>query len=140
MSRLTRDSMKEENRPKRIPVSEANRDKMTVAGLDNDNFVYRWVNDSEGRLATFVAGYWEFVDQTGQPIGDGGIEQSAGVGSKFSKGVGQGVTAYLMRIPRDIWLEDQQLKENDVKQIEAEMKRTAKQAGDYGRVEVTVKS
>jgi len=132
--------MKEENRPKRIPVSEANRDKMTVAGLDNDNFVYRWVNDSEGRLATFVAGYWEFVDQTGQPIGDGGIEQSAGVGSKFSKGVGQGVTAYLMRIPRDIWLEDQQLKENDVKQIEAEMKRTAKQAGDYGRVEVTVKS
>lgn len=140
MSRLTRNDLKEANRPKRVPVSEANRDKLTVAGLDHENFVYRWVNDSEGRLATFLAGYWEFVDQNGQPIGDGGIENTAGVSSKFSKGVGRGVTAYLMRIPREFWLEDQQAKENRVKEVEAEMRRSAKQAGDYGKVEVTVKS
>ena len=140
MSRLSREQLENSKRPKRIPVSEANRDKLFVAGLDNENYNYRWVNDVEGRLAAFIAGWWEFVDQNGNPVGDGDVNQSAGTSSKFTKGVGNGITAYLMRIPKEFWLEDQETKERNLKDIEAEMKRNVKSIGDYGKIEVTVKN
>jgi len=95
---------------------------------------------SEGRLASYIAGWWEFVDQNGNPVGDGGVEQSAGTSSKFSKGVGNGVTAYLMRIPKDFWLDDQIKKEQDLKEREQDMKRSVKQVGDYGKVDVSIRT
>jgi hypothetical protein len=140
MGRLSREQLELQSRPKRVPVSEANRDKLFVAGLDHENYMYRWVNDEENRLATYVTGWWEFVDQNGNSVGDGGVEQSTGTSSKFSKGVGRGVTAYLMRIPKEFWLEDQHKKEQDLQDREAEMKQSVKKAGDYGKVEVSVKS
>lgn len=140
MARLSRDQIEAQSRPKRVPVSEANRNKLVIEGLDHDNYMYRWVNDVEGRLAAYTAGWWEFVDQTGKPVGDGGVEQSAGTSSKFSKGVGRGVTAYLMRIPKEFWSADQHKKEQELKEREAEMKRSVKQVGDYGKVEVNIRT
>jgi hypothetical protein len=137
---MTRVSRNESGRPKRIPVSEANRDKMTVKGLDHENYVYRWVNDVGDRLATFVLGWWEFVDQNGQPVGDGGIDNSAGTSSKLTKAVGRGVTAYMMRIPREFWLADQKKKEDKLRETEQTMLATAKSHGDYGKVEVSIKN
>ncbi len=137
MSRITREQTTE--RPKRIPVNEANRDRLTVAGLDQVNYMYRWVNDEEGRLSIFQDAWWEFVDQNGQPVGDEGINSSAGTSSKFSKGVGNGIIAYLMRIPRDLWLDDQADKERDLKEREAEMKRNVRSIGDYGKVDISIK-
>jgi len=136
MTRLTREQVKDEARPKRIPVAEANRDKLHVAGLDHDNYIYRWVNDVPGRLDAFIQGWWEFVDQTGKPVGDGGIDQSASTSSKFSKGVGTGQLAYLMRIPKEFWLEDQDKKEAKLKAFEADNARSARLNADYGKLEV----
>lgn len=136
MSRTSR----EDSRPTRIPVSEANRNKLVVDGLDHDNYMYRWVNDVEGRLASFLAGWWEFVDSNGKPVGDGDVDSSAGTSSKFTKGVGRGVNSYLMRVPKHFWLEDQETKERDLKDREAEIKRNVKSIGDYGKVEVSIKS
>jgi len=136
MPRVSREQELKEKRPKRVPVAEANRNKLYIEGLDNKNFVYRWVNDIEGRLAAFVQGWWEFCDQNGESVGDGGVENSAGTSSKFVKGVGQGTKAYLMRIPRAFWEEDQERKEVDLKEREQAMKQVARNAADYGKLEI----
>lgn len=137
MARISREQMDKDNRPKRVPVSEANRNKLFVAGLDHENFVYRWVNDKESRLSIFQAAGYEFVDQNGNAVGDGGVDNSTGTSSKFTKGVGGGVTAYLMRIPKEFWLGDQAKKEQEIKEKEATMKQDMKKAGDYGKVEIS---
>ena len=133
--RVSREEQVIEVRPARVPVSEANKDKLFVVGLDNKNYMYRWVNDTEDRLATFIAGYWEFVDQNGNPVGNSGSEQSAGTSSKYTKGVGRGVNAYLMRIPMEFWLEDQNEKERKLKETEAASVAAAKRIADYGRLD-----
>lgn len=130
--RVSREEQIKEARPPRVPVSEANKDKLFVQGLDNQNYMYRWVNDQEDRLAVFLAGYWEFVDRNGNPVGDDGSEQSAGTSSKFSKGVGKGQTSYLMRIPMELWLKDQAEKEKRIKETETQRVSAAKSIADYG--------
>lgn len=139
--RETREELKDKVRPKRVPVYEANRNKITVTGLDNENFMYRWVNDTENRLQTFIEGGWVFVDKHGKEVGDGGVESSKVVGSALSKGMGGGITAFLMRIPKDLWKQDQDRKEKeDVAALEADMRRNAKNVGDYGKVNITQSS
>lgn len=136
--RETREELKDKVRPKRIPVYEANRNKITVADLDHKNFMYRWVNDVENRLQMFLDGGWVFVDKLGKEVGDGGVESSKVVGSALSRGMGGGVNAYLMRIPMELWKQDQDRKEKeDIAALEADMRRTAKNVGDYGKVNIT---
>lgn len=141
MSRVSREEMESKTRPVRVPVNEAQRNKLVVHGLDHDNFAYRWVNDIDDRLAMFSAGGWEFVDKNGAPVGDAdGSEKSAGTSSKFSKGVGRAVTAHLMRIPKEFYLQDQKAKAKTIEETEAEIKRDVKNVGDYGKVEVSVRN
>lgn len=137
----TRDELMLKARPKRVPVFEANRNKINVAGLDQKNFMYRWVNDVEDRLVTFVEGGWEFVDKKGLKVGDGDVEATKGTGSALHRNMGRGVTAYLMRIPYEIWLADQKKKSED--QITFSKKAindAAKQNADYGKITVEVKN
>lgn len=139
--RETREEMKDKARPKRIPVYEGNRNKIVVANLDHQNYQYRWVNDTENRIAMFKQGGWEMVDKAGKAVGDGGVDSSNVVGSALSRGMGGGVTAYLMRIPKELWLEDQARKEReDIAPLEAEMRRNAKATADYGRIDINSKS
>lgn len=137
MKRDTRQEMKSKVRPDRVPVYEANRNKINVPGLDHENFMYRWVNDKEDRLQVFLDADWEFVPKAGLKAGDGGVDNSARTTSAMSKGMGGGVVAYLMRIPKDIWLMDQDRKEKeDIAPLEADMRRTARENSDYGRLDV----
>src|SRR6478609_10354343 len=94
--RATREELKSKVRPDRVPVYEANRNKITVKGLDHENFMYRWVNDTEGRLDMFLNADWEFVAKDGLTAGDGGVEDTNRTTSAMSKGMGGGVIAYLM--------------------------------------------
>lgn len=138
--RETREETVAKVRPKRVPVFEQNRNKISVSNLDRTNFQYRWVNDVEDRLQMFLEGGWEFVDKHGKVVGDGNVETTRGLGTTLSRNMGRGVTAFLMRIPRDIWLEDQKRKAEE--QIETQRKnieKQAKQNADYGRVTVEVK-
>lgn len=138
--RETREEMKSKVRPDRVPVYEANRNKITVEGLDHENFQYRWVNDKENRLNVFLQAQWEFVPKKGLKAGDGGIDMSSRTTSAMSKGMGGGVVAYLMRIPKDIWQMDQNRKEREeVAALEADMRRNAQNASDYGRLSINSK-
>lgn len=138
MKRETRQELKSKVRPDRVPVYEANRNKITVKGLDHENFMYRWVNDTEDRLNTFLNAQWEFVLKNGLQAGDGDVDSSQRTTSALSKGMGSGVVAYLMRIPKDIWLDDQERKEREeIATLEADMRSNANQAADYGRLNIT---
>jgi len=57
-------SKKKEERTKRIPIS-GQRDVMAVVGIDKENYVYRWVNDSGVRIDQFKQAGYEPVEQDG---------------------------------------------------------------------------
>lgn len=138
--RETREELKDKVRPKRKPVYEANRNKITVTNLDQKNFMYRWVNDVENRINMFLEGGWTLVDKAGKEVGSSDVESSNVVGSALSRGMGGGITAYLMRIPMELWLEDQERKEReDIASLEAEMRRNAEKASDYGKLTINTK-
>lgn len=138
--RETREEIKDKARPKRVPVYEANRNKITVTNLDHQNFQYRWVNDIQDRIAMFKEGGWTFVNKDGKAVGDGGVDSSNVSGSALSRGMGGGVTAYLMCIPKELWEEDQQRKEReDIAPLEADIRRKADKASDYGNFKIDSK-
>jgi hypothetical protein len=121
---MTRQARSEQSRPKRVSVAEQ-RNKLTVYGLDHDNFYYRWVNDIDDRLGTFIRAGYEFVkgSEVGE-VGDPTVETSQGTDSRVSKGVGGGTKAFLMKIPREIFNEDQAAKEADILETERAMRRS----------------
>jgi hypothetical protein len=138
--RETREEVVAKVRPKRIPVFEQNRNKISVSGLDQVNFQYRWVNDVDDRLQMFLEGGWEFADKHGKSVGDATVETAKGTGSTLSRNMGRGVIAFLMRIPKDIWLEDQKRKaEDQIQTHNKNMEKQAKQGADYGKITVEVK-
>lgn len=140
-NRPTREEMLKTERPDRVPVWEANRNKMIVKGQDNENFYYRWVNEKthrgEEKLQAFLQGGYEFCTrEQGLSIDGPGVDKSDGTDSRISRGVGNGLSAYLMRIPKELWVQDQRRKEETLnKPLEDEMKRKLKEASDYGRAD-----
>ena len=122
------------NKTKRIPVS-GHRDILTVHGKE-DGYVYRWVNDENGRIDRLKAAGYELVDHD-VDVGQRTVDTSKGTSSVVSKYVGQGVTSYLMRTKAEYYEEDQAAKNKAIDESEADMKRTlnSKQNGTYGKVE-----
>lgn len=120
-------------RPSRIPVS-GSRDILTVAGKD-PSYVYRWVNDTDGRIARFRAAGYEFVEHE-VGVGQRTTDSAKGVEKGWSKDVGQGITAYLMRIKREWFEEDQAAKQANVDRSEESLFRQLNKGGDgsYGKV------
>jgi hypothetical protein len=141
--RQNREELKTQVRPKRVPVFEANRNKINVNISESDrlNFMYRWVNDTNDRLVMFLEGGWEFVDKQGKAAGDVDVESARGTGSSLKRGMGRGVVAYLMRIPMEIWLEDQAKKDLEIIDVlEDSIKGKGKnKSSDYGSVKIEVK-
>lgn len=127
-----------EERRHRNPL--ASRNKLTVSGLkDTDEYVYRWVNDVDGRcLECWEMGY-DFVDRDGKVVGDGSFESAKGVGTALSKGVGQGVTAFLMKIPRDVFNENRKVRvDKPTDDLESGMfPKELTGPGTYGSVKIT---
>jgi len=130
-----RRSTKKDNTRKRIPVGEA-RNILTVQGKEK-GFVYRWVNDVDNRITEFKqAGYDHVVDDS-LDIGSDDVKQGSVVGKTISKSVGQGVTAYLMRIKEEWYKEDQQAKLSKVDSSEELIRANVnKITGRYGKVEI----
>lgn len=128
------DKSRSDDRPERIPVS-GSKDILTVKGRD-DGFVYRWVNDEDDRLYRFERGGYDFVSHDAS-IGTRGVDTSSGTSTVISKNMGKGVTAYLMRLPRELFDEDQKAKAKRIDAIEDTMKKALKDgsSGDYGSVD-----
>jgi len=117
-------------RKQRIPVSGP-RDILSVANKD-PNYVYRWVLDVPGRLAKFQDGGYEFVVDD-HKIGDETVDKGKKLGSAFTMVRGTS-TLVLMRIPREWYEEDQQMKQEEIDALEATMRSGS--SGDYGKVEI----
>ena len=106
--------------PARVPMHQRNR--ISFSGLD-DNFVYRVFNDvSEGeRIKSAQAAGYDFV-LSDEQLGDSRVAEAGKIGKAVSKHVGNGTRGYLMRIPKELYLEDQASKQQQVDATEAAMK------------------
>lgn len=119
-----------DNRPKRTPVAERNK-----ISFDHKEpgYVYRLVNDVEGRLDTFKEAGYEVV--TGDAaLGDNEAGAGSRLGSAITKHVGNGTKGVLMRIKQEWYDEDQKKKLDDLRKAEAALKYKTKNAGEgfYG--------
>ena len=121
-------------RPKRVPLTDQARDILTVVGK-NDDFVYRWVNDVDGRIDRYKLAGYEIVTDTELEIGQRTVDTASTVGTPVSKKVGPGITAYLMRILREYYEEDQAAKQDEITQREKAMLNEARQER-YGDVKL----
>jgi len=140
---MGRISRSDEARPARVPVA-SNRAPLVVKGFDHENFVGRWVNDIDDRIATFLAAGYEFVNNEAKKIvaGEPTVDSSTGLDSRVKKPVGRGVTAYLMRIPKKWWEEDQKAKQADIAETERAILSPGKGKAvsgevDYGKVSIS---
>lgn len=118
-------------RPSRTPIGK--RNVLTVNGKD-ENYVYRVVNDKGDRIAMFEDAGYELVEAAEVRVGDKRVERGSAIGSKAEVSVGQGDKAFIMRIPREFYEEDQAAKEQHLKLQEEAIKQEALKNSDYGSV------
>ena len=131
----TRADVQNAQKPKRVPMGR--RDVLNVVGInDRDQFEYRWMNDVDDRLHRAMGAGYSFVDSSGKTVGDATPESARGTGSVMSKRVGSGHTAFLMKIPKEWYDEDQARKAREIAANEAEMKKDLTDAsqGKYGKI------
>jgi hypothetical protein len=133
----TRADVIAKQKPKRVPLGR--RNVLTVSGLkDQDEFHYHWFNDVDERLQQCIEAGYEFVGKSGLQVGDKTVESARGTDSITKKGVGGGKVAYLMRIPMEIYKEDQANKQREVDLLDANLK-APEVDGKYGKVEINRK-
>lgn len=123
----TKKQEREEGRRVRVPFG-ARRSNLQLSdeeakALADDGYVARWVNDRDGRVERALAGGYEFVtpDEATSvgtyEIGKGNTD----IGDKVSKIVSRGdpvIRAYLMKIKKEFYKEDQQAKEEVNKNVD----------------------
>lgn len=120
-------------RPQRTPIGT--RNVLTVAGKD-PNYVYRIINDSADRVAEFMEAGYELVANESVKVGDKRVNKSSAEGSVSQLSVGQGQKAYVVRIKKEWYDEDQRLKQVRVNELEAATRNKALD-GTYGKLEIS---
>ena len=120
---------------RRTPVNGV-RNVLTVQGKD-PNFEYRVVNDTGDRVAQFESQGYEIVTDSNIKVGDRRIANPTKEGSPVRTSVGGGIQAYVMRIPKEFYKEDQEAKQTYVNDTEAAMKKDAIKGADYGQLKVS---
>lgn len=117
----------------RTPVSQ--RNILTVKGKD-PNYEYRIVNDVEDRVTQFTDAGYEFVQDEAVEVGDKRVSSGTNMGSVKQMSVGGGTKAYVMRIKKEWYEEDQRAKLKQVDLQESSIKQKALD-GNYGKIEVS---
>lgn len=112
---------KKSEKRQRIPFG-AHRKKLHVTD-EIKGFVLRWVNDRDGRIQRALDGGYEFVEPSEVPrLGQGALHQeNSDINSKVSKVVSRSdppMRAYLMKIKKAWYDEDQRTKEAENAQID----------------------
>lgn len=127
--------VQKEERPERIPVS-GQRNLINVRGIDSKKYELRWVNDVDDRIRVFERGGWEKVTED-VDIGDRTADSSNSKQSFVTKYMGANVTAYLMKIKKEWYEEDQASKSKALKEAEDErLHREKNEEGRYGSVSI----
>lgn len=115
------------SKPQRVKFADRNR--ISFSNMDPD-YVYRVVNDKDGRIAKLQGIGYELV-QDDEQIGDYRVAEGSKLGRAVSKPVGNGVTGYLMKIRKDFYEEDQNEKSAVVDKIEKALKPNSSKE-EYG--------
>lgn len=120
-------------RPTRVPINGL-RDKMSVRG-QQPGWHYCWVN--EDKVDRYISGGYEFVTHEVQ-VGDRKIDNASMIGGKVAMAVGNGITAYLLRCPEDIFKEEMSLVDERTDQTEQSLREGLNSGADgrYGKVEI----
>ncbi|CAN8142620.1 hypothetical protein THIOSC15_490005 [uncultured Thiomicrorhabdus sp.] len=120
----------------RIPIGR--RNVLTAKKEDLDpGYVHRFVNDDPGRLRMFMDAGWEVVEKREvMKILYDDIGAGSHVGSLVTKTVGKEKTAYLMRLKREYYEEDQEAKAEKIHEHEAGLKAVNEKDGQYGEVKI----
>ena len=123
-------------RTKRTPVN--GRNVLTVEGKE-PGYVYRIVNDVGDRINTFQEGGYELVESKAVKVGDRRLNNASAEGSKAQVSVGGGQKAFVMRIPKEWYDEDQLAKQTQINELENSMKQDALSKNDLrsGKLEIT---
>lgn len=119
-------------RVKRNPVE--GRNKLTVKGKD-PNYVYRFFNDTDGRIHDALDRGWEFEVSDEIRVGDSRVDQDSRFGAVRVINVGGGIKAILMKQRKEWYDEDQLAKQDYVKKTELAM-RPSLNEGTYGEVKL----
>lgn len=121
-------------RPQRTPL--ANRSVLGIKGKE-PGYVYRIVNDTGDRVASFQEQGYEIVTDSSITIGDRRVGRASADGSPVQVAVGNGIDGYLMRIKEEYYKEDQAYKEQKLAELEQSMKKEANEIADYGRLKIS---
>lgn len=120
-------------RPQRTPIGT--RNVLTVKGKD-PNYEYRIVNDVDDRITQFQEAGYELVSEDSVQVGDKRVNAASSVGSAKHIAVGGGTKAFVMRIKKDWYEEDQARKLGQVAAIEQATKDKALN-GTYGELKLS---
>ena len=121
-TRRSRDNT--EQRAERVPLG-IKRSKLEVKDQD-PAYMYRWINDVGGRVLDAQNGGYEFV--TDAKVGEGDIaNRNASAGNRVSRVVGttdrgNAITAYLMRIRKEFYQDDQAAKKRQLDELDKALK------------------
>ena len=122
------------HRTQRTPL--ANRSVLGIKGKE-PGYVYRIVNDTGDRVASFQEQGYEIVTDSSITIGDRRVGKASADGSPVQVAVGNGIDGYLMRIKEEYYKEDQAYKEQKLSELEQSMRKEAKDISDYGNLKIT---
>lgn len=117
---------------KRVPVGLRNPMALNM-DLDTDNFHYRFVRGKNSRVQAFLDGGYEIVE--GGSVGEKNVASGTQMGSRVTAPSGDSDDKmYLMRIPKNLYDEDQAVKAAKVDEIEDQLKRRPKAEGLEGEI------
>ena len=120
-------------RVQRTPVGT--RNILTVAGKE-PGYEYRIINDSGDRVQEFLDAGYELVKENSVKVGDKRVNKSSAEGTVSQISVGQGQKAYVVRIKKEWYDEDQAAKQLKVNELESATKAKALD-GTYGKLEIS---
>lgn len=133
---MEKQTVTRERRAKRTPIN--GRNILTVEGKD-PNYVYRIVNDDGDRIQMFKDAGYELVESSSVRVGDRRVDVASSEGSKAQVSVGGGKKAFVMRIPKEWYEDDQKAKQAEVDRLEQSIKQDALSKNDLksGKLEIT---
>ena len=123
----------EKRKPYRAAIN-GRRNKLSVKGGD-PNYVYRIVNDVDDRVNDLKERGYEFETNNVQ-VGDKRVATPKQEGSPVKMSVGGGIQAYLMKIKKEWYEEDQLAKNQIVNETEEAIRANPTQDGNYGKVDI----
>jgi hypothetical protein len=111
------------------------RQPLVVTGKDPE-YVYRVVNDEGDRVQRFLDAGYTFEEREDVQVGDNRVGQPSSEAKSIHQiSVGGGKKGYLMKQRRDWYEEDQEAKQEEIKQLEAATKEKALD-GNYGSLQI----